>query len=178
MSCKFFDVGIGAPLKTSFKEELRKRLYKLMNLDPKKREKSEVLRYIMVESFLCALEKASTIGNVRSSFKKCGIFPFDPSVPLSSQYVTQPVATIYEDIQPREDLANNKLLTSDEGLDFLAKVSLKRGILLSDVQDFNLVEKWRSLKNGDATQEGVPITDIGDFLVELENKNLERRNIN
>jgi hypothetical protein len=43
-----------------------------------------------VESFIDALHRGATRGNILSGFRKSGIFPFDPMIPLSSQFAVDP----------------------------------------------------------------------------------------
>jgi hypothetical protein len=92
-----------------------------LKTDPAKREKSEVLREIMVQSFLVGLEKGATFANIMSGFLKSGLCPVDRSVPLSSQFATTPPdPEIYQTINTGCEVGNREL-TSPENLAFLCK---------------------------------------------------------
>jgi hypothetical protein len=117
------DVAVASPVKTEFKKKMDAALGRLMAADPEKREKSELLREVMVESFLVALEKGATFENIISGFRKSGIFPLERSVPLSSQFATAaPDPEIFRTINTGTEVGN-KELTSTEGLEFLRNIA-------------------------------------------------------
>jgi len=70
-----FDVSAASPLKAAFKAEPEKRIYRLPEAEPGKRQKTAILRQIMVGSFLDAMRKAETIGNIKAGFAAAGIAP-------------------------------------------------------------------------------------------------------
>lgn len=127
----------------------------------------------MVESFLCAHQKSTTIGNIQNAFENTGMCPFNPRVPLSSQYAVPPTDNIYSNIQKREDLAKNKLLTSQEGLDFLARLQLNRNFQQEDIENFNLSEIWARLNRGEF-DDAISLSPLRPFLRVLEDNELER----
>lgn len=43
-------------------------------------------RTLIIDSFIAALRNVTTDHNIRSGFKKGGIYPQDPSIPLTSEY--------------------------------------------------------------------------------------------
>jgi hypothetical protein len=110
-----FDVAVASPLKGSFKEELGKRLREVMATDPARRERTDHLRFRMVEAFLEAYRKASTRANCAAGFRASGMVPFDPNVPLSSQYIMDSNGD--EANPPPQGPINSRLLTGEDGLD-------------------------------------------------------------
>jgi hypothetical protein len=109
-----FDVAIASPLKVYFKKRLMGSLHLLRDADPNKREKTDLLRYIMCESFLDAYREATTRTNCAAGFRAAGIVPFAPDLPLSSQYMMD---TRSDQIAGRRaGQINGMLLTGEEGL--------------------------------------------------------------
>jgi hypothetical protein len=92
-----FDISIASPLKREFKEALIREslptIEDLINGDPHvlKKATSAMLRKRLVESFLTALNRSCTFKNIRSGFRAAGLFPLDPSVPLTNCYVRIPI---------------------------------------------------------------------------------------
>jgi hypothetical protein len=138
-----FDVAIASPLKTYFKNELKQRLYVIMEADPGKREKTDLLRFEMCTAFLEAYRHATPRANCMSRFRESGIVPFAPEVLLAWQYVmdTRPG----EAYQQRS--INSKLLTGEEGLDVVGLLQFGRHVSAEDRANIHLEDVCSRLRN-------------------------------
>jgi hypothetical protein len=123
-----FDIAIASPLKTYFKNDLNQRLHVIMEADPGKCIKTDLLRFEMCTAFLEAYCHATTTANCVSGFRVSGIVPFATEVPLTSQYVMEPRPG--EAHQQRS--INSKLLTSEEGLDAVELLQFGRHVSAED----------------------------------------------
>jgi hypothetical protein len=94
---QMFDVGPVSPIKTAFKEELDKRMSGISTARPG--EKMQRTRIALIESFINALHRGATPGNIISGFSRTGICPFNPDVVLrSNSAVEAPNASIFHTV--------------------------------------------------------------------------------
>jgi hypothetical protein len=124
------DVAIASPLKTYFKEELSKRLHHIVEGDPDKREKTDLLRLAMCEAFCDAYRKATTRANCIAGFRAAGMFPFDPEIPLTSQYIIESQGAPANGAH--ESPLNGNLLTGDDGLNAVSILQFGRVTVSAD----------------------------------------------
>jgi hypothetical protein len=68
---QMFDVGVVPALKTAFKNELEKRTKKIMKASSGR--KFQAMRTSLVESFINAVHRGATSGNILSGFRKSGV---------------------------------------------------------------------------------------------------------
>jgi hypothetical protein len=132
------DVAVAAPLKTYFKQEFAERIHELLAVDPTKREKSDTLRYLICTAFIDAYRKATTRSNCAAGFGKSGMAPFNPAVPLSSQFVME--VEIAEPDLPRRETISSMILTGEEGLAAIARLQYGRDLAPEDQETLNIVE--------------------------------------
>jgi hypothetical protein len=114
-----FDVAVASPLKIEFKKILDQKLHTINEADPAKREKSSLLRKLLVTAFIDALQKSATVSNIKAGFKSAGMSPWDPSRPLESEFAAAPPDPAIYILTPSECDVGCKVLTSSEGLEFL-----------------------------------------------------------
>jgi hypothetical protein len=92
-----FDVGIAAPLKAEFKQELPQEINSLAaELTDGQRTKTDALRCHMVAAFLNVFHKVMTPGNLYSAFAATGFIPFSPTRPLDSPFVVTAPPGVFE----------------------------------------------------------------------------------
>jgi hypothetical protein len=84
---QMYDVGVAPALKVAFKNELEKRVQKLAGAPPG--EKLQQMRIALVESFLDALRRGATNGNIKSGFRMSGVAPLDPMKAIDSQFTIE-----------------------------------------------------------------------------------------
>lgn len=110
----------------------KEKVSKIANADPGKREKSSIVREIIVESFLIALSKTANFVNIKACFRATGISPSDLEAPLSSQFALEaPDPQLIQGIGRGNDL-NSQELTSEQGLNFLAHKVRNRSVQEGD----------------------------------------------
>jgi hypothetical protein len=157
-----FDVTIASPLKVEFKKFLDKRLQEIMKVDPHKREKSLLLREIMVKAFLDGLTKAATISNAYSGFRSAGFCPMNPSAPLQSQFAVEtPDPAIFSTVSTGKEVGS-RILTSPEGLDFLYRAN-KEGEPTEDDYTINIFSTMERLFNNNF-EKGRALTHLPPLL--------------
>jgi hypothetical protein len=137
-----FDVAVASPLKTAFKQELGKRVNRIARADPGPREKAGIIRRGLVESFLDALGRGATPGNIKSGFVATGVVSFNPAVPLNSAYAVDPVDPALFRAHATGTEVNEMVLTSSEGLNLLCQHQNRREIV-----DGDYIIEWRRLWN-------------------------------
>jgi hypothetical protein len=142
-----FDVAIASPLKTYFKNELNQRVHVIMEADPGKCEKTDLLRFEACMAFLEAYRHATTRVNCVSGFRVSGIVPFAPEVPLASQYVMEP----RPEKAHQQKSVDSKLLTGEEGLDTVGLLQSGRHVSAEDRTNIHLEDVCNRLR--DATVE-------------------------
>ena len=120
---QMFDVALAGPIKAEFKkllfsEQFRPLLETLNPVDNSMhhRRNSGELRSKMIQSFLTALEKVLTKQNCRRSFEVTGIFPYDPSRVVDSNYAVDHPRPEHIQARRRMSKTNSKFLTSEECL--------------------------------------------------------------
>lgn len=161
-----FDVSISAALKTEFSKQLQK-VNVNINLTEMKIEEiikmtSQEMRYLLVETFISALRKVSIRNNIRSGFSASGLFPLDPSVPLTSRYI-MPTA-----ISPkRTNFISNKFLNEETVLQQLFHNEFKREMTISDLQfdikEFIFNEYYKK------SSDGIALVPCPPILINQEN---------
>lgn len=120
------------------------------------------MRYLLVETFISALRKVSTRNNIRSGFSASGLYPLDPSVPLSSRYI-MPTA-----ISPQKaNFISNKFLNDDNMIQQHFENEYKRTMTISDLQfdlkDFILTEYHKK------SSDGITLVPCPPILINQEN---------
>jgi hypothetical protein len=121
---QMYDVGVAPALKTAFKNELEKRIEKLRHAQPG--EKLQQMRIALVESFLDAVRRGATRGNIQTGFRMSGVAPYDPMTPLSSQFAVEPPRPgIYSTVDAGAEI-NEMVLTWPQGLDKLSQIEFKQ----------------------------------------------------
>jgi hypothetical protein len=85
---QMFDVGRAPSLKVAFKKELDKHMDMIKAAPPG--EKMQTMRFALVESFINALHRGATPGNIKAGFRKSRVCPLDPIHPLESQFAVDP----------------------------------------------------------------------------------------
>lgn len=144
-----FDVSIASPLKTEFNKQMQK-----INFDIEKHSRNynqkismKDLRKHVIDSFSTALKIVSTIDNLKSGFSSTGIFPIDPSIPLSSKYLL-PSAIPSKRINP----ISGKFLNSDHNLKKLFELEFGRTIkdddMIDDIKNFILEKYYTNSADG------------------------------
>ena len=81
-----FNFGVSSPLKTYFTEAFQIKTSEFQIDTNNIKIKLKEMRKLMIESFIDAACKSCTPTNIVHAFNKCGISPFDPIIPLSSDY--------------------------------------------------------------------------------------------
>jgi hypothetical protein len=120
---QMYDVGVAPALKVAFKNELEKRIGRLTDAPPG--EKRQQMRIALAESFLDALRRGATGGNIQSGFRMSGVAPYDPLRPLDSQFAVEPpAAAIYETVDTGAEI-NELVLTWPQGLERLSQIEFK-----------------------------------------------------
>jgi hypothetical protein len=112
------DVSVAKPVNGDLKQEFGRQMPRIGALDPTQRLKAATIRDVAVGSFLAALSKGASSANIEAGFRKTGVIPRDVEAALHSPYV--------EDVETEKTLVGNILqgnfeLTSDQGLEFLAR---------------------------------------------------------
>jgi hypothetical protein len=85
-----FDISIAAPVKDLYQRILfeRLRIY-LANYPEEGASGKPSVKSAEIKSFLEAWEERANRRNIESGFRKSGILPFDPNIPLSYEHVIQ-----------------------------------------------------------------------------------------
>jgi hypothetical protein len=125
-----------------------------------------IIRRVLVESFVDALRRGATPGNIEAGFRATGTIPLNPQVPLDSAYAVDPVNPMIFQAHPTGTEVNDIILTSAEGLDFLCRHQKGREILDDDYQ-IEWRQLWERLKTspvamGRAISEPPPLFVRGD----------------
>lgn len=163
---QMFDVAVASPLKTAFKQELDKRVSRIAHADPEQREKAGIIRRVLVESFINAVRRGGTPGNIGAGFRATGIVPFNPQVPLDSAYAVDHDDSMIFHAHRTGTEVNEMLLTSPEGLSFLCQHQNRREIVDDDYR-IEWARLWQHLKGlpllmGRALSEPPPLFVRGD----------------
>jgi hypothetical protein len=92
-----FDVGIAAPLKAEFKQQLQQEINSLAaELTDGQRTKTGALGCHMVAAFLNPFHKVATPGNLYSAFTATRFIPFSPTRPSDSPFVAAAPPGVFE----------------------------------------------------------------------------------
>jgi hypothetical protein len=116
-----------------------------MDGDPVKHKKSGTSRYVICQGFLDAYQQVSTISNCIAGFRASRIFPFDPEIPLLSQYETD--AKGGESRLTRHKNINSMLLTGEDGLGVIEMLQFGRHITSEKCAEMKLEDIPASLRN-------------------------------
>jgi hypothetical protein len=113
------------------------------------RHRSQDIRRIFVTAFIDALHQSTTVTNIRSGFRKSGMVPFNPVVPLNNKHMPEGQYPFLQQIR-HIDTISSKCLTDFDELVVLeekappycydddGEVSLKHIIESTYHQDINL----------------------------------------
>lgn len=169
-----FDVSIASAIKTFFAQELTKFKYKEIYFDKTKQFLTE-LRTHSIKSFLNAHVKACTPANIQAGFRHAGMVPFNPQVPLFSDYsMDSNYAYLFEN--KSKDEIPTFYLNSKSGLEFLFKKEFHRDLTENDLKNTynNVVDLLTKNLNIDT---GIPLSKLPDILIEKD-KVFERFSVN
>jgi hypothetical protein len=75
---QMLDAFVASPVKTAFKQELDKRVDRVAHADPEQRKKAYSIRRVLVESFINALRRGATPGNIESGFRATRYLSYNP----------------------------------------------------------------------------------------------------
>jgi hypothetical protein len=131
---QMFDVFVTFPLKTTFKQELEKWIDHVTHADPDHRKKAQIIRRVLVESFINALRCGATPDNVEFGFRSTGFISFNPQASLDSAYTVDHVDPELFRPRPTETEVNEMIMTSPEGLKFLCRQENRRKVMEDDYQ--------------------------------------------
>jgi hypothetical protein len=120
-----FDTGIAAPLKNAFTLELDRRISWFTGANPGERDKAQILRRILIRSFTNMLHRGATSANIICGLRSTGIMPFNPEIPLESQFAIDPASFT---IHRTGAEINEAVLMFSSGLDFLCRHELMRSM--------------------------------------------------
>ena len=121
-----FDVGIASPLKVNYKALICKKNFKEGNDNDFHRS---AIRDAMISSFIDALHKTCTPGNISSSFAKAGVCPLDPGSPLQSQYVMKEALNV-----AKENWYSGRMINTMDMLSRLFQQENGRNLTDSDLK--------------------------------------------
>lgn len=160
-----FDVSIASPLKTEFTKNLQKRnlIIDLNNftLEQALKITAAQTREQLIDSFLSALRTVTSRSNISDGFKKSGIYPLDPSIPLNSEFI---LPTALNPTKP--NYISNKFLNTEDELLKLFKFEYKRDYNAEKDQITNLQafinDQWNNIKIDDRTLYELPPIIISD----------------
>jgi hypothetical protein len=76
------DVAVASPPRVAFKQELDRRIQRLSDSIPGNTNKTQLLRMILVETFINAVHREAAPGNIAVGFQQGGIIPFNTLVVL------------------------------------------------------------------------------------------------
>jgi hypothetical protein len=79
---QMLDISAALPFKIAFKQELEKRIDRVTHADTEHREKTQLIRRVLVENFINILRYAASTGNVESGFRSMDFIPFSPQSPV------------------------------------------------------------------------------------------------
>jgi hypothetical protein len=151
-----FAVSVASPLKVYFKRFLDARMPQITAADPARRERTAIIRRVLVESFLNALRAAAIPANAKKRFEHAGIVSFNPARPLESQYaMTIPEPGLRKVVSRNMDISE-VVLTFPDGLQKLCRHERARDIIDDDYAvDYRNV--WQNLL-WNPVREGRPIS--------------------
>jgi hypothetical protein len=121
------------------------------------------MRIALVESFINAVHRGATPGNIVSGFRSSGVSPLDPGKPLSSQFAVEPPA---EEILQRANTGteiNEMVLSNREGLEKSSQIAYKRPFYPA-MAEVNYRQIWDHLLRKTVT-EGKPISAPPQFYI-------------
>jgi hypothetical protein len=88
-------------------------------------DKTQILRITLVESFINDLQRGATSGNILVGFRDSGVYPYNASVPLSSDFaVESPNDGMFRTIQTGVEI-NEMVLTWPIGLRRLCEIEFR-----------------------------------------------------
>jgi hypothetical protein len=172
---QMFDVAVAAPLKVAFKQELDRRVQQFGEAFPGDMNKTQLLRQILVDSFINAVHRGATPANIVAGFQKTGIIPFNPMIPLESQYAMDPPnLRLFHTVRTGSEV-NEMVLTFQEGLDFLCRREQGRS-LRDDDYDLNLPAAWQKLTKS-TVQDGLAISPPPSLFVRVDPQTIKQIDI-
>jgi hypothetical protein len=142
---QMFDIAVGVPLKTAFKQELDRRTPTFARKAGGNRDNAQRLQTVLVKSFLNVLRKSTTLGDILAGFEATGMVPFDPEVLLSSQFAVDIVDPAILHVVRTGAEVNEIVRTFPEGLDFLCRHEFGRAMQEAN-HDMSYRRNWDHLK--------------------------------
>ena len=115
----------------------------------------------MIEGFLISLRKSTTLNNIRSGFRSSGIFPLDPSAPLSNNEISP--GTQNEILSTFQGEAME--LTSEDSLQQLAIKTIQKNPNYSDCISIDQLVQYLNHNN---LKKGIHLSKIPDIYFEDE----------
>jgi hypothetical protein len=119
-----FDEAVAGPLKTVSKHELDRQISQFVKENHGHGDQTQYLRRILVENFLNGVHRGAAPANSVSGFRTTGVRPFNPMIPLISQFAVEPHnLTLYQTRRTGTDV-NEMVLTFPDGPNFLCQHEL------------------------------------------------------
>ena len=113
------DRAVAGPTKATLKAQFTKRAGELAAMRGQ-RGRAKLVRLITLESFINAFQRGAAADNIQAGFRATGLYPANVAAVLKSQFVTDDEPE-YDPEMGEGMLEGNYLLTSPEGLDWLAR---------------------------------------------------------
>jgi hypothetical protein len=146
-----FDVAAAAPLKRAFKLELDWEISCFTACNPGERDKTQILRRLLTESFINGSHNGPTPANIISGFWATGVIPFNPEVIWEAQFAIDLIYLELFTIHGTGAEINAMVPTFPSGVDFLCRYELKRSVEDAD-HNINDIQVWEDLKRNSVTQ--------------------------
>jgi hypothetical protein len=160
---QIFDVSVAALVKTVFKQEPDNGVDRTVHAEPEQRQKAQIIRRVLGESFINALRRAATPGNIESGSWVARFIPFNPQIPLDSAYAVDP-GLFHTRVTGTE--INETVLTPSEDVEFLYRHEHGRNLAEDDYRA-ELLQIWDRLRDlsvmmGRALSDPPPLFMSGD----------------
>jgi hypothetical protein len=147
------DIATAAPTKVALSDEISKRLAPLL-LDKGDRGNASRIRQMTIDAFISATQRGCSPDNIRAGFRSAGLFPADRQALLThAQRFLSDGPLPFDPSQGEGTMRGNYLLTSADGLEFLAQ--LEYGCCAADAEakfGGSVRQIYEDLMNGDPKQ--------------------------
>jgi hypothetical protein len=125
---QMFDMVVAVPLKSAFTLERDRRISWFTDANPGERDKTQILRRILIRSFTNGSHRGTTSASIVCEFRATGIMPFNLGIPLESQFAINPIDPRSFTIHHTGAEINETILMFSSGLDFLCRHELMRSM--------------------------------------------------
>jgi hypothetical protein len=116
---QILNVSVVSSVKAAVKQEFDKRINRIAQADPEQREKAQIIRRVLVESFSDALRREARPGSIKPGLRATGFIPFNQPVPLDSAYAFDSINPGLFHVRVTGTKINEIVWISPEGLKFL-----------------------------------------------------------